>query len=471
MGKQSISNAVVMKNEPILYQFCDVAPLTLACEKIRDHSSARILSLCALPLLGNPLDDDALIEVLGERYRPIGAQSVTAREDSKVFTFHIKPRFFWDDNSPITAHDYARGIDRLLGDPSHRFRKLLLDVEGYSESVTHSSQLSGMRIHNDGISFTLRNANRLFPLFFTLPVISPSHPSRPDFFPGAYAIDNRANFMLRARFAGDAHSIKNIAIDFRDSIDGAPDPFGIDRFLSGQFHLTWDTYFPYEKRNTPLASHIEVTDPNLLVLLSTFDCEQGRATEALKALATSLDRDAIVHACDDAPSAIFGFSSGCHEVREHLTKRDSFSNSPIEIGYEDFFPNAIIVDKIVHMLRDMGCTARSKKLVYGERSTNCQMRLELIHNPLSDPILLYRNELSKRSFFENHQVLWREFRYLFSQYQISESHKRKSLARELDRVLHQRGDFLPLIKLPGYRLRSDKVGACPFISGKLWEWA
>lgn len=470
MGK----NGAIFKerSHQAMRYFCDVAPSTLSHSSISEHSATRILGLCALPLLQQPSAWGEAISLHGEVYRPLGAKRLAGSDDFKEFTFYISSDFSWDDGSAITAEDYARGINQLFLSRTNRFRNLLSDVEGFTDA-----RLGGMSVHSDRLVFKLRNANRLFPLFFTFPALSPLHAHNPDYAPGPYKIVSVSNqqgrmkeLKLAARWPTKAHQVEHIEFDFLHQLDQQDDIFGVARWQQGLFDCTWDTFFPYELRRSDWGGNLHCSDPNIFVLLSQIDCVASPSFDALRMLSGFIEREHIIAACDGAPRAAFGFSPESINGLSSKLAAHKISG-PIIIGYEDFYPNKIIVNSIVDQLRQNQINCDAIVLDYGDRSRKTTLRLELFNNPFEDPILLFRNELSKKYFYENHPVLWRQFLQLFSRYQISEWHTRKIIAGQLDELLQQRGNFTPLLKLPGFQLRQPRVKDCSFTSGKLWEWS
>lgn len=451
---------IAASHNRVLHHFCDVAPLTLSLSSISEHSASRILGLCALPLVGQAPAKN-IIHVHGEAYEPLGAYFISGSPDYKEYVFFLDNRYTWPDGSTISAWDYERGFRQVINNPQNRFKKLLADV-------------ASLHVYDGRLVFKLKNAHRLFPLLFSFPALSPAHAQHASYYPGAYTIaatqyekNELVSLALKAQWPVSNNDVRDIVFTFKPTHEH--DEFGIEGFKQGHFDCTWDTYFPYELKNSSLKINIEQSDPNIFVILSTLDCI-NHDYDILTTLNAIIDKSTLVKACFDAPSSCEGFS-----LEPMIAARSRIKPMPTRenfiIGYEDFYPNGIIVNNIITQLAARDYKFSSVIYRYGDRSQKSHIRLELLHNPFRDPLLLYRNELSKRNFFERHPELWRQFLLVYSRYQRANAEQRVELSRILDDILQQRGDFLPLLKLPGFRLKHARVGDASYRSGKLWRWS
>ena len=446
----------------ILRVFCDVKPLKNSLASLCDHSGWRIYSLCSLPMF--TMTDSNFDPV------PLTVLEQESSKDHCFYRFQIRSDLFWNDGSQITGFDYKRGIEHLCSDPSHRFRSIFLDVDGYKELSSGSEKsLRGLKAGKDWVSFQLRNANILFPMLLTFPGASPRHAKHPELMPGAYTVTEVSHQSLKLRlqepFFGHTKQANIIEFDF--SLPQS-DPYGLERWRAGKVHETWDCYFPYEKTaDFESLPEFNQSNPGIYVTLKPQLCGQKISAGIIKKLNMILDRDAICHhLCSDVRS-FYGFSSDKKYTLNDLeTTRET-----LIIAWEDFIPNKDLVKCIQKQAKKSGIDVELRKVNYGEHCKDAHLKLTLIHQSFPDPLLFYRGELTDPSFCDRSSSIWLNYAKIFTQYQRSGREIRKDQGRVMDIILQEQGRFIPIVSLPGYLLRSQLIEKNEYSPGKPWRWA
>jgi DNA-binding SARP family transcriptional activator/ABC-type transport system substrate-binding protein len=122
----------------------------------------------------------------GAGLRPeLAASMPTFSEDRRTYTFRVRRglRFSPPSNAPLTADVIRDSVERALSPklgsvrPGARFLRDLVGVQAYERGMRE--HVSGVRVHGDTISFTLRAPSPDFLERISLPFFSPVPPGTP----------------------------------------------------------------------------------------------------------------------------------------------------------------------------------------------------------------------------------------------------------------------------------------------------
>ena len=450
--------------------FSDAPPLTRDIAALSDQTSLRLFTLSTFPLTTLSHDTHDI--------EPLGAKGWEVSSDKRKFTFHLRDNIYWDDGTPITGEDYARGIHTIISYPRKRFRHLFVDVRGFA-SVSAEQGLTGLSWTDDTVTFALRNANALFPMLLSFIGASPRHATLPHMQAGAYDIidwcSERISLAPRRKpnlITSEAHC-EGSPVDF-DLCTREDDPFAFERFGAGHVHRTCDTHFPYgEAEGRRQSDAFRFTQTRIKVLLADNGCQLPLSPDARLAILHGVNRAQLRDELHHVPSIITGLGSPfpddaadplCDPAPYRLRR-----NTPLIVAYEDFYPNRLILDAIRIQLAAVGIDMTPVATGYGHRRGDCHLRLELVANPFPDPLPLYRNEASKLKLHEDAETA-HKYLHLLTRYQVSDRGERMRLGKQMDDMLLAKGQLVPLIELPGMELRHPGLKDCHFRPGVLWRW-
>jgi len=442
--------------------FCDAHPLTTTPWSIQDHSGLRILSLSTLPLTQTCQHTNNV--------SPLAAVFWNCSDEYRKWTFFLRDDMYWEDGTPITGFDYQRGFNFLAGNPSHRFRSLLSDLQGYGAAI--NSKLTGLKAQKHSISFQLRNSNRLWPLLLSFSGASPKHPDNPNAESGVYKFVKKSKkyFHLKLRgnfFKSINHPISDILFYFQTP---SIDPFSINQWEQGIIDMTWDTFFPYYKREKFHQEPVfQQSRPRILTFLSPQGCALAPPIDLMHFLYEKIDRKKLSQKLNNCPTPLYGY---CHQKLAPVPPvKPPPHKTILKVGYEAFFPNHEILMLLKEQLLPHGIFIEPIKVKYGNRPKSLHLRLELLHNPFSDPFLMLRNELAQKQFHTNHPLEWKQFAKFLTLYQKNDDISQcKQLALKMDLILIQQGRTIPLLELPGFYLCKQAIGYHDFQPGQHWSW-
>lgn len=457
--------------------YLDAPPISRSIHQLTDYSSYLIYSLCAMPLVRLHPTENSI--------QPLAAKSWNITENYSVYEFILHDNLYWANGEKVNPMDYYSAINFILTDKTSRFRSMLIDVIGYNEIITGATDiLSGMECDKNIIRFRLGKPNVFFPMCLSLPIFSPLHKSEQKLFCGAYSITETTNYNVELTrnkyFELDKHNKPINTIKFTHQVD-ASDPFALDAFKQGTIDVTSDTSFPYDKyaQYAHQKSIIQEYHVDISCILSE---NKNVSPDLTKLIIHGINRENIVkklhgipeiscsyhHLFDRKNSSDIDYLYSKEIALEYSSKIDS--SMEITIAYEDFYPNLEILSLIEEQLREFG--VRFKFLVeeYGARNISSHYRLELRKSPIPDPLFFYKNASKSKRLLTNKEQM-SLFGGLLNKYQeIQNESERLFIAMEMDSILIQLGQYVPILKIPGIYLKNPIIkNATLFMPGQIWH--
>lgn len=464
-----------IKDSVVVY--LDAPPISRSIHQLTDYSSYLVYCLCSMPLVRLHPTENTI--------QTLAAKSWSASEDYSIYEFVLHDALYWANGEKVNALDYCRAFNFILTDKCSRFRSMLTDVIGYDEIIAgKSSSLSGMECEKNIIRFRLSNPSYFFPLYLSLPVFSPLSAIDQELFCGAYSISAVADFEVKLSrnkyFDLDKQSAPINTITFTHQVNDS-DPFALEAFNQGTVDVTSDTSFPYDKylQYANQESVMQEYNVDISCILSE---NKNVSPELTKLITYGINREYIVEKLHGIPE----INCGYHHLfdRKNRSEHDYLYNKKlaiefsskidnsveITIAYENFYPNLEILNLIADQLMDIG--VRFKFLVeeYGARNIHSHYRLELRKSPIPDPLFFYKSASKSKRLItstENKD----HFINLLNKYQktLNES-ERLFIAMEMDSMLIQLGQYVPILKIPGIYLKNPILkNSSLFMPGQVWH--
>lgn len=427
----------------------DATPYNSMLHCISDYSGEQIYSKLSLPLFK---EESGSIQILA-------AKKFEISHDNTRLTIWLKHNLFWSNGEKVVAEDYVRSIRFISLDDNNRFKTLfsdIIDIMTWTES-THSGIYS---VGLDCLVINLKYPNKFFFHFLTTIVSSPLHKDNIHLVAGPYVIDKKHNNMFE--LSRNPYYVLN---DFKQAFDKilyqvVTNENNLRLFYNGKIEVTCDTAFYYSELDS-IYNHAGISANNaLIMLLSPGTKFKDLSLNARSCLNIIINRKEICKKFNNVINPSYSYLTTYSNI-DQRSLMDSFNYSNkldlkvLEISYENYYPNKLIIEAISKQLEKYNVRVISKVDTYGKWVSDAHLRLEIRKSLDGTPILLYKSDLS-RGFLS--EIEFNRARYCYSKILTNTNLNEDTIYYTvLDEILLRNAIYIPLLEIPRASIIHESV--------------
>lgn len=400
---------------------------------VSDYSGEQIYSKLALPLF---------------RYENESPQLFAAasfKQTLSNITLNLREDLFWSNGDPVTADDYSRAIQYIIGAQENRYHKLLLSVIRHPRGIEVPDKYI--------LSINTAWYDPFIIHYLSLINFSPMHSSDLNLYAGPYVIKETSEKSCQL--------VPNPFFQCEESEDWIEkinykllpsDPEACS-FKNGDIHVSCDTSLDlHHYRQILKDTDFHQGNDTLVMLLSPGDKFSELPFDVLQLTGCAVDREKIASLYDNM---LIPLESWLALYKENFYKCDfssaSLRTSPVEldVAFEDFYPNKEILQHFSEQLSHYNIILNFHEDNYGCWITPCHFRFEIRKMPKSNPIQLVRSDISRMS---KNTKYYNEIKSEYSKlYNVANKSCLFDTFRKIDFYLRQQLLYLPLFVFPtGY---------------------